>query len=128
MSVNQEVGVGVGNSETSSQVESRPVSTASAESATAESAVDGKKKPAVVLREGAYEVPCPWCGTTCVIAENQVNCGIFRCGVLKGSLQQIPPHAKKPVCDALKAQDKIWGCAGPFKFTPKQGVSKCGYI
>ena len=120
----QQVAEGEGvDSETSSQVGSQPF-----EPTTVESAVDGKKKPAVVLREGAYEVPCPWCGTTCVIDENQVNCGIFRCGVLKGSLTQIPPHAKKPVCDALVARNKIWGCAGPFKFKPGEGVSKCGYI
>ena len=89
--------------------------------------VQTQPKPSFVFREGAYEFPCPWCNATCEIAENQVNCGIFRCGVLKGSLQPIPPHEKKTVCDALRTQNKIWGCARPFKFDRK-AVSKCDYV
>jgi hypothetical protein len=47
----------------------------------------------------------------CEIVE--LNCCIFRCGIYKNSLQQIPPHLSKPECDALVG--RIHGCGKPFK-------------
>jgi hypothetical protein len=56
---------------------------------------------------------CPHCN--CSILIEQINCGIFRCGILKENGTQIPPHASKTVCDELLSRELIWGCGKPFQ-------------
>jgi hypothetical protein len=56
---------------------------------------------------------CPHCGQACEILE--LNCRIFRCGVFKGTMLQLDPHAPKQVCDALVSSGQIHGCGKPFK-------------
>jgi hypothetical protein len=58
-------------------------------------------------------VQCPNCSI--YIEVLQLNCQIFRCGILKETMQQIPPHSSKDVCDKLKEDDLIFGCGKPFK-------------
>ena len=73
---------------------------------------------------------CPHCKQMCEILE--LNCRIFRCGILKGNYTQIPPHSTKEVCDDLKARDLIFGCGKPFMVIdgPKKNlvVVVCDYI
>ena len=56
---------------------------------------------------------CPHCKQLFEIVE--LNCRIFRCGILKENYTQIPPHSTKDVCDDLKARDLIFGCGKPFR-------------
>ena len=72
-----------------------------------------------------HEIKCPWCGVCIVIAE--INCGIFRCGIIKSTNQPIAPHAPKMECDRLFNDGLIWGCSKPFKFGGDK-VEKCDYI
>ena len=66
---------------------------------------------------------CPHCGIRIEIVE--INCGIFRCGILKDTGQQIDPHLSKVECEALAGS--IWGCSRPFKYEDGS-VSVCEYI
>ncbi len=66
-------------------------------------------------------VECPHCKQTCEIIE--LNCKIFRCGVMKSDYKQIDPHLPKDACDALAVDGLIFGCGKPFKLV--QDVSGC---
>ena len=68
-------------------------------------------------------VECPHCDVLIEILE--VNCAIFRCGILKDTGEQIDPHLPKQSCDDLK--DKIWGCSRPFKYENGKAIV-CDYI
>ena len=66
---------------------------------------------------------CPHCGIAIFI--EQVNCGIFRCGIYKDTMEQVAPHLPKEECDKLI--DRIYGCGKPFQI--KNGeLIKCDYI
>lgn len=85
-----------------------------------------EKTTAVVTKvDRSYFFPCPHCNTTIEVAS--INCGVFRCGVVKKTGQQVPPHAKKAVCDRLKSSGAIHGCARPFKFDGVH-VHICDYV
>lgn len=58
-------------------------------------------------------IQCPHCGDQVLI--EQINCAIFRHGVIKSTGDQIPPHASKPQCDQLIQMDLVYGCAKPFR-------------
>ena len=66
---------------------------------------------------------CPWCSTSIEISS--MNCMIFRCGVYKDNLQQVPPHM--PQVESEKLGDSIWGCGKPFQFHNDKLI-KCGWI
>lgn len=70
-------------------------------------------------------VLCPWCNGMIVILS--LNCGIFRHGIYRKNMNQIPPHASKNVCDRLIRENKIYGCGKPFRVS-KGIISKCNYI
>ena len=75
-------------------------------------------------------VSCPHCNTTIEIIE--LNCRIFRCGILKSTGQQIHPHLEKEHCDRLFEKGEIYGCGKPFKVDTQPDGSlvcyDCGYI
>ncbi len=76
-----------------------------------------------------FEVQCPHCKEYVII--EQINCAIFRHGVYKNNLCQIPPHLPKPECDNLIEKDLIYGCGKPFKIEyigDKWIALECGYI
>lgn len=76
-----------------------------------------------------FEVQCPHCEEYVVI--EQINCAIFRHGVMKTNLAQINPHLAKSECDKLKEQDLIYGCGKPFKIINENNEWKaieCDYI
>jgi hypothetical protein len=66
---------------------------------------------------------CPHCKTMIIVEE--INCGIFRCGIYKLSGLQINPHLVKDECDRIK--DEIWGCGKPFRIENNKLI-KCDYI
>ncbi len=58
---------------------------------------------------------CPHCSDQLVIDRQDINCAIFRHGVFKATYEQMNPHETKENCDALVAQELIYGCGKPFK-------------
>ena len=77
-----------------------------------------------------FIIKCPHCSEEIVI--EQINCGIFRHGIFKSTLQQIPPHSPKIDCDRFISENLIYGCGKPFEI--KKGVENnyeitiCEYI
>ena len=75
-------------------------------------------------------IKCPHCEQLCEIVE--LNCRIFRCGILKSDGKQIHPHAPKQVCDDLKSRNLIFGCGKPFQVLDGENktlvVVVCDYI
>jgi hypothetical protein len=70
-------------------------------------------------------IQCPHCQQYIIIEE--LNCGIFRCGIKKDTYMQISPHASKETCDYLKNHDLIYGCGKPFRIIANE-IVKCSYI
>ena len=60
---------------------------------------------------------CPMCRMQFVVAKNEINCKIFRCGYLKTNLKQIPPHLTKKECDELVITNSVFGCCAPFELS-----------
>lgn len=72
---------------------------------------------------------CPHCGGSFQVNMNQMNCRIFRHGIMKTTGKQINPHLPKNKCDELFEKNLIWGCGKPFKIIRNTNtVVKCGYI
>ena len=65
--------------------------------------------------EDFLQIECPHCLHQIIIMKNEINCAIFRHGVLKKNGLQMPPHLEKRICDELVRQDLIYGCGKPFK-------------
>ena len=84
------------------------------------------KKNKSSTKSSGFAVVCPWCERLTIILS--VNCGIFRHGVFKKNMVQIPPHSPKNVCDKLVSESKIYGCGKPFQIGKDGIASKCGYI
>ena len=70
-------------------------------------------------------VNCPHCNTPIII--EQLNCGIFRCGVFKDTYNQVDPHLSKTECEKLIVQNKVYGCCKPFQIL-NNIVVVCDYI
>ena len=75
-----------------------------------------------------FEVECPHCNGTVLI--EQLNCCIFRHGIIKSTMQQINPHAPKIECDRLVEFNQILGCGKPFRVIKqdKYVAVICDYI
>lgn len=76
-----------------------------------------------------FIVTCPHCVQSIEVLE--VNCRIFRCGILKSNYTQINPHLSKVECDKLVNDDLIFGCGKPFELISDNGLWKpvpCEYI
>ena len=58
-------------------------------------------------------VKCPHCDLFMVI--EQLNCRIFRHGILRSNGKQINPHSSKEMCDYYIANERIYGCGQPFR-------------
>jgi hypothetical protein len=70
-------------------------------------------------------IKCPYCKQFIFI--EQLNCGIFRCGVYKNNFECIPAHLPKNECDELFKNGLIYGCSKPFQIINNK-VVKCDYI
>ena len=74
---------------------------------------------------------CPYCEEFVFIYKKEFNCKIFRHAYYKSNHQQIEPHSSKEVCDNLLKENKIYGCAQPFKLIEENELyklKKCDYI
>jgi hypothetical protein len=72
---------------------------------------------------------CPHCKEPVLI--EQINCGIFRHGILKNNGLQIDPHASKELCDYFIQNKLIYGCGRPFQMILMDGkmqVIRCDYV
>lgn len=72
---------------------------------------------------------CPHCNGSIIIEE--INCGIFRHGIIIQTGEQIPPHSSKNICDELLANKLIYGCGKPFQIIMDNKeiiIQKCDYI
>ena len=76
-----------------------------------------------------FTVLCPHCNLFVMIQE--INCAIFRHGVLKKDNSQMNPHLCKSECDRYVLEDLIIGCGKPFKVVLDNKEYKaeiCDYI
>lgn len=76
-----------------------------------------------------FVIKCPHCYGERFI--EQLNCGIFRDGVFKQSLEPIPPHSTREECEKLLRDNVVIGCTRPFQIiviNDKYVVQKCDYI
>ena len=74
-------------------------------------------------------IQCPHCNELVLIEE--LNCKIFRHGVMKTTNQQINPHAPRSECDYYILNDLIYGCGKPFKINQTDNnyqTEICDYI
>lgn len=74
-----------------------------------------------------FSFECPHCAGTVIVGRTELNCQIFRHGVLKATGQPIPPHAPKTECDQLRSAGLIHGCGKPFTFNGSV-AAVCDYI
>lgn len=83
-----------------------------------------------MVKENYFVINCPHqqCCQMILIYKNEINCKIFRCGIMKNNLKQINPHEKKEICDKLKKNNLIFGCGKPLKLNNKNIPEICGYI
>ena len=58
-------------------------------------------------------ITCPHCNE--YIDIEQINCGIFRHGILKTNNEQINPHSSEELCNFYIKHNKIFGCGKPFQ-------------
>jgi hypothetical protein len=77
--------------------------------------------------EDFYLLMCPHCEMMIMVYKNEINCGIFRCGIHKLQGHAITPHASKKECDELVEKQLIYGCGRPFKINNFY-VEPCDYV
>lgn len=66
---------------------------------------------------------CPHCKDEIIVMREEINCGIFRHGVHKGTYEQLNPHATQEECDT----SDIYGCGKPFRIVDDKAII-CDYI
>lgn len=74
-------------------------------------------------------VTCPHCEDNILI--EKINCAIFRHGVFRSNMMQIPPHLPKTQCDELFEKRSIYGCGKPFRLVcndNKYEAEACDYL
>jgi hypothetical protein len=85
-----------------------------------------KKQDSIIITD------CPHCKGVIIVNKLDLNCKIFRHGVLKETNKQIDPHSCKETCATLAKEGKIYGCGKPFKLTRRDSFGwiseKCDYI
>jgi hypothetical protein len=60
-------------------------------------------------------ISCPHCNQKIFTLETDINCKIFRCGILKSDYSQIDPHGTKEHSDFLVKQNLIYGCGKQYE-------------
>lgn len=75
---------------------------------------------------------CPHCNSQIQFFLNEINCHIFRHGIMKDTLKQIDPHLNKEECGILYATNLIYGCGKPFQLVKNEQnqyvTTICDYI
>ena len=83
------------------------------------------------MTENYIIINCPNCDDDILIYINEINCSIFRHGVIKQTFQQIPLHTFKEQCEDYITCDSVYGCARPFKLLYNDNTYvavKCEYF
>ena len=85
------------------------------------------------MTEDYFIFTCPHCDDKIIVAKNELNCRIFRHGILRSNGQQINPHSPKELCDFYVANERIYGCGKPFKVVEDELTKEfktviCDYI
>jgi hypothetical protein len=77
-------------------------------------------------------VNCPHCNNIIIIYKNEINCNIFRHGVVKTTMKQMDPHSSKEFCDNMAQNGEIYGCGKPFTLVTNNNndykAISCDYI
>lgn len=92
-----------------------------------------KKDIEYISEDKCYVFECPNCELMIQVNQNEINCSIFRHGVMKNSGIQVDPHLSKEHCDKLIEQNMVNGCCKPFRIYKDQNgkisyVDICDYI
>ena len=90
-----------------------------------------KRNVTFLNESNLYQFTCPYCDISIQVEKNQLNCKIFRCGIMKNGGTQVNPHSSKTECDHLVDKNLVWGCCKPFKFVEYENnnyVEICEYI
>ena len=84
----------------------------------------------MLTKEQNYYVgQCPHCELNILIYEGETNCCIFRHAIFKDTNQQINPHTPKEICETLIKEEKVYGCAKPFRLNLQElKIEICDYI
>lgn len=90
------------------------------------------KRVKFIPSDNCYLFDCPHCNLSIQVQKNEVNCEIFRHGIIKKSGLQVNPHASKEHCDRLTQEGLVYGCCKPFRLVYDNNiikyVDKCDYI
>jgi len=81
------------------------------------------------MKSKDFTVICPHCKLYVMIQE--INCAIFRHGVMKKNNNQMNPHLSKEECDRYVKEDLIIGCGKPFRLILEKDeyiAEICDYI
>lgn len=85
--------------------------------------------------DGDILFQCPHCDISIIVAKRAIRCGVFRHAVYKSNGRPIPPHSKQAFCEQLLVEDKVFGCAQPFRLIVDKtsnpwsySAEKCGWI
>jgi predicted RNA-binding Zn-ribbon protein involved in translation (DUF1610 family) len=72
---------------------------------------------------------CPNCDGLVIVKENEVNCAIFRHGVIKLTGEQMNPHESEASCMYLADNNLINGCGKPIMMnSDRTKVFTCNYV
>jgi hypothetical protein len=82
-----------------------------------------KREVIYIDKDKSYIFQCPHCNIYVQVLKTEVNCQIFRHGVIINTGKHIDPHASEEVCDKLVRENLVYGCCKPFKlFFGKNGI------
>ena len=95
-----------------------------------------EEKAILDKQTGFWIFKCPNCGLYVEVAQNEVNCAIFRHANIvirdpNGTIilsSQVNPHESKEVCERLIQEGKIVGCGKPFRMSEYFEDSEKFYI
>ena len=77
-----------------------------------------ENKPNILEKIINIIITCPHCNDSILI--EQLNCKIFRHGILKSNNTQINPHANEEECCYYINNNLIYGCGKPFKIVENE--------
>tara|TARA_Y100000389_G_scaffold82793_1_gene79395 strand:+ start:2418 stop:2696 length:279 start_codon:yes stop_codon:yes gene_type:complete len=89
------------------------------------------KEITYIHEDRTYIFECPQCDCPIQVSYDQLNCKIFRHGVMKSTMIQINPHLPEDECNRLREEGLIFGCGRPFQIVKdeeKLYAIVCDYI
>ena len=90
-----------------------------------------RKEISHIVADHTYIFECPHCNELIQVGEREINCQIFRHGVMKQTWVQVGAHTSKKECDRLVEHSLIYGCGKPFRMLSEHGkwayAEECEY-